>query len=347
MFRLFAIIAILASTAFAQEVKIGPVKTITQTVSSVTTTTATVANGSAIGEPVVVTVTSEPIIKEAYEGELVSIVTDAANVQVEVTNVARVPVEFTDRGNQQYLLAVPGKQWVDVTVVDFAKNIFFRRTYQVTVDDKTPDPGPDPDPDTDPDVEPPIGEAPIEGPGLRVLFVSETSEQLPRDVDEVFYSPIVAAWLNANCVKVDGQPEFRRVDADTQFTDPNHRFAKALNRPRASLPWLIVSDGKAGYEGPFPGGVQQTIELLKRFQAANAASVKVTVYSLPGCIECERFERDEMPKLQDLDIEVIHKAAAGIQLYPTFEITADGKTIRLTGRMSADGLRSRIKELQS
>lgn len=110
------------------------------------------------------------------------------------------------------------------------------------------------------------GEAPIEGEGFRVLFVAESGEQLPPTVEDSFYSKLITDYLNSNCIKIDGQPEFRRFDPDTQFTDSQHRFAKALARPRTSLPWLIISNGKIGYEGPFPSSVEATLALLKQYK---------------------------------------------------------------------------------
>jgi hypothetical protein len=171
---------------------------------------------------------------------------------------------------------------------------------------------------------------------------------MPTDIEDAFFSPEITAYLNANCVKVDGQPDFRRVDPDTRFTDPNHRFAKALARPRASLPWLIISNGTTGYEGPFPGGKDATLELLKKLnvkpQAQEPASVVVTMHTLPGCAPCAVFLRDELPQLGDIEIKIVEGGAVS---YPTFIIATDKKTITLGGRVSAAGLRYRIQELMS
>jgi len=130
-------------------------------------------------------------------------------------------------------------------------------------------PGPTPEPEPQPPTPPTPGEAPIEGEGFRVLFIAETGEQLPPAVEDSFYSKLITDYLNANCIKVEGQPEFRRFDPDTQFTNPQHRFAKAMARPRTSLPWLIISNGKVGYEGPFPTTVEATLALLKQYKEMN------------------------------------------------------------------------------
>ena len=128
---------------------------------------------------------------------------------------------------------------------------------------------PEPTPEPPEPTPPSPGVAPIEGEGFRVLFVAETSEPLPPAVEDSFYSKLITDYLNANCIKVEGQPEFRRFDPDTPFTNPQHRFAKALARPRTSLPWLIISNGKSGYEGPFPTTVEATLALLKQYKEMN------------------------------------------------------------------------------
>lgn len=76
---------------------------------------------------------------------LVEITTEAKNVTLEVTNLERVPVPFESFDRLTHLLTTPGKQWVDVTVIDFERNIYDRRTLVVVVGE--PDNPPDPDPD--------------------------------------------------------------------------------------------------------------------------------------------------------------------------------------------------------
>lgn len=260
-----------------------------------------------------------------------------------------------------YVVTKAGKHELEVNVISESPLQWDDEIVTVTVGD-APTPEPDPTPDDPDPPTPEPGVAPIEGPGLRVLFVSESAEQMSPAIQDIFYSPDITNWLNANCIKIDGQPEFRRVDPDTQYTDANHRFAKALKRPRATLPWLIISNGTTGYEGPFPATVAETLELLKRFQSTSAGynpagpddyypgfpfthdepAVSVTVHTIPGCIPCHAFVQNELPKLGDLNIKVV---TGGAQVYPTFTITSDAKTVSLTGRMSAEGLRYRIKEM--
>lgn len=157
-----------------------------------------------------------------------------------------------------YVIRQPGKHTVEVNAISQDPLRWDDETVTVTVGPAPPGPGPVPPGPTP-------GPAPIDGPGLRVLMIREASATLPQPIADVMMAPEVRAFLSANCVKVDGQPDWRMIDPDDTFTDPNHRFAKALKRPRASLPWLIVSNGSGGYEGPFPATVQAMLDLLRSF----------------------------------------------------------------------------------
>ena len=82
---------------------------------------------------------------------LVEIDTEAANVIAECTNEQRLPVEFVTIDRTTYLMTTPGKQWLELLVVDFEKNIFAKRDLVLEVGSgPTPPPGPDPPPDPDP-----------------------------------------------------------------------------------------------------------------------------------------------------------------------------------------------------
>lgn len=237
-----------------------------------------------------------------------------------------------------YVVTKAGTHVVDVNVISESPLQWDDESVTVTVGEPTPPP----DPPTPPGPTP--GVAPIEGPGFRVLFVGETGDDMPQAVADVFYSPEITKYLNENCVKVDGHPDFRRVDPDTQYTDQTNRFVKALARPRASLPWLIISNGVTGYEGPFPATVAETLALLKQLNTSQAARtpVVVTVYTTEGCAACELFLREEAPKLGDMKIEVVH---GGAHQYPTFSIAFGGKSRTFSGFITAATLRQRILEL--
>ena len=115
----------------------------------------------------------------------------------------------------------------------------------------------------------PPGPAPIPGDGLRVLIVYETADlsKLPRAQANILTAAEVRAYLNAKCATgPDGRTAEWRIwdqNVDTAAEAPTWRDAMA--RKRDKLPWLVISTGKAGYEGPLPAAVDDTLKLLKHY----------------------------------------------------------------------------------
>jgi len=157
-----------------------------------------------------------------------------------------------------------GRHRVEVDAIDWDKKQRVRAVNVVVVG---PRPPPTPD-DDDPKPPAPDQEPPIDGDGLRVLIVYESSElnRLTADQRDIFYGQTVRKYLTANCVQQDRYSEWRILDQDTSFVDAGSRWVKALARPRTSLPWILISNGKTGYEGPLPATASETIELVKRFK---------------------------------------------------------------------------------
>jgi hypothetical protein len=271
-------------------------------------------------------------------------------VAAKASDSKRNPVAVSEIAPCNYLVLSNQPVWLSVTAIDFANQGFDTAEFLLNPDAPEPEPEPDdPDVPDDPDEPDVPGPAPIDGDGLRVLFIHESSEQLPRELGPILYGPEITRYLNANCVKVDGQPDFRRLDPDTQFTDPNHRFAKALKRPRTQDPWLIISNGTSGYEGPFPGTVQETLDLIQRYTPvqARAAAPTVVMITTDHCIQCEAFKLREMPNLGEL--VTIAKKVPGVltRQFPTFVVRAGGEESILTGYQTAEQLRAEIKRLES
>lgn len=128
---------------------------------------------------------------------------------------------------------------------------------------KPPDPKPPPDPGPMPQP------APIAGDGLRVLIVYESGDlaHLPPARLAIIYDAGVRAYLNQKCpAGPDGKTkEWRIYDRDVDLSGESKTWQDAMRRPRTSVPWLVVSDGKSGWEGPLPENAEKTLEILKRF----------------------------------------------------------------------------------
>jgi hypothetical protein len=138
---------------------------------------------------------------------------------------------------------------------------FFKDSHTVKVG-KGPDPGPDPEPD--PDVKPPIPE-----PGFRVLMLYETEmkEKLPVLQKAVLFGVEVRNYLDKTCVsESDGGKAYRIYDKDQDASGDYPVWKTAMERRPESIPWLIVSNGKTGYEGPLPESPTAFLELCKKYE---------------------------------------------------------------------------------
>ena len=92
--------------------------------------------GSAVFVASETTVAKLPVI-------LITATTDAANITFEASDQSRLPVEFEQLTPNIIAVRSAGKTWVDVTAIDFEKNIYARKLLVVELGD-APDPPPDP-----------------------------------------------------------------------------------------------------------------------------------------------------------------------------------------------------------
>lgn len=129
-----------------------------------------------------------------------------------------------------------------------------------------PDPRPDPKPEPKPDPKP--NPAPIPADGLHVLLIHETKDKLPAKQQAIVTSVLVRDYLSKKCPKLsDGQyaARFWDVDIDPAGDLPVWQEAWKRKPERSKLPWVIVSNGKTGYEGALPATVEDFLKLLKQY----------------------------------------------------------------------------------
>jgi len=185
---------------------------------------------------------------------LIRVKTEAANVEVLASDSQRTPVEVELIAPEYYRIQKSGRFWVDVTAIDFDKNIYGRqqKILEVGAAPPTPDPEPDPGPSPEPEPDPtPVPDAPIDAPGMHILVVFETA---PTDAEQM--TPAQANMLNSVTTREYltsiAPGNWRLLDKDTYYSDSENIWGKAIKRPRTEIPWLIISNGKTGYEGPLP-----------------------------------------------------------------------------------------------
>lgn len=117
--------------------------------------------------------------------------------------------------------------------------------------------------------EPPVPPSPIPEVGFRVIIIEDKEKLslLPAQQLSIRTSKVFRDYLDANCVtEPDGKTKGYRIwDFKTDASADLKVWRDALARPRTSMPWLIVSNPPmAGYEGPLPANVDDTITLLRK-----------------------------------------------------------------------------------
>lgn len=130
----------------------------------------------------------------------------------------------------------------------------------------TPPPGPTPNPPVP--VPDPVNPPPIAGQGFQVLVVTEegNATQLTEGQVAALYGKQTRAYLDTHTVKDErGNPSYRIWDQHTSMAFVDKKWADAMKRTRASVPWIVISNGTTGYEGPLPKTLTETMELLKKF----------------------------------------------------------------------------------
>lgn len=132
----------------------------------------------------------------------------------------------------------------------------------------TPQPPPEPPtPPTPPTPPVPPTPAPIPVAGLNMLIVEEVKDRnkLPPGQLQILFDKRLRDYINSKNPPVNGDPHYRIWDQNDDATNELKMWRDAFARPRQSVPWLIISNGKSGFEGPLPKTVQETLDLLKKY----------------------------------------------------------------------------------
>lgn len=152
-----------------------------------------------------------------------------------------------------------------------------RRTLDVDAGEG-PRPPPDPKPPVPPD---PVSPAPIPVDGFRVLIVYDRMAlgTMPAAQNAIIFSKDIDGYCRLKCAKgTDGvTPEFRQYSKDADLANESQIWRDAFKRPRVwksptnndriegYTPWILISTGKDGFEGPLPANVADTLKLLKKY----------------------------------------------------------------------------------
>jgi len=175
----------------------------------------------------------------------------------------------TVTGKQVTTVDPIGKGRVELIVipVGFTKESEITRV-TLDVDGKAgPDinPNPNPGPITD--------EAPIAGDGFKVLIVYDAANlnNLAAGQQAAINGAPTRAYLNAKCATgPDGvTKEFRIWASDVDATNESKVWQDAMKLRRDSLPWIVISNRKAGtgtgFQGRLPENLADITTLLKKY----------------------------------------------------------------------------------
>ncbi len=116
---------------------------------------------------------------------------------------------------------------------------------------------------------PPTPPSPIPDQGLRVLVVYKATDlgKLTADQANILASTDIRSYLRSKCVMGPDSktPEYRFWDLDKPPGNDSPAIGKLLALPRKSVPWVVISTGKAGFQGPLPPTINETMALLKKY----------------------------------------------------------------------------------
>lgn len=163
----------------------------------------------------------------------------------------------------------PGGQIVVTSdVIDWEGRKRDKTSYIITIEGPTPPPDPKPDdPKPDEPKPPQPSPAPIPEPGLRVgiLFETRTASQMPRSQLAILNDDDVRTTMTNLCVKAPGQIPWVITDPDAVSSSFDPLWKRAFERPRGQLPWVIISNGTTGFEGPLPETKADFLALLRKY----------------------------------------------------------------------------------
>lgn len=107
--------------------------------------------------------------------------------------------------------------------------------------------------------------------GLHVLFIEESSKR--KDLTEGQRFALFAkdptnslrAYAESHCHKYGNDVAFRVIDKESPVGMDQPWVVQAMALPHDKIPWMIVSNGKAGFSGPMPEKEEDIIAIVKKY----------------------------------------------------------------------------------
>lgn len=132
----------------------------------------------------------------------------------------------------------------------------------VVVDPPKPPPGPV-DPPAPPPVEPDGIPLVVSQAGLRVLIIEETDDASRKALSPGQRAIIMGTTKDSFRTWCKSHAEVVVADKDSSFAKLPPVWGELFKRTRAGLPWIVITNGKTGYEGFVPSDPAVAIKLVQ------------------------------------------------------------------------------------
>jgi hypothetical protein len=97
------------------------------------------------------------------------------------------------------------------------------------------------------------------------MYETADAAKLPAGQYAIVFGKKMRDYLDAKCIPDGPVKAWRIWDADTSAAAESATWQAAVKVKRESLPWIVVSNGKAGFSGPLPADVDAAVKLLDQF----------------------------------------------------------------------------------
>lgn len=109
-----------------------------------------------------------------------------------------------------------------------------------------------------------VDDAPFPSDGLTVVIVEETETRMRGELSPGHFAALTSQDVRDAAKKLNAH--LRVFDQHTPTAGMTATEAAAFKLKADSLPWIHISNGKTGFTGPLPDGVEATIALMGKYK---------------------------------------------------------------------------------
>jgi hypothetical protein len=109
-----------------------------------------------------------------------------------------------------------------------------------------------------------VDDAPFPSEGLTVVVIEETETRMRGELSPGHFAALTS--LTVRDWAKEAGAHFRVFDQHTPTAGMTETEAVAFKLKADSLPWIHISNGKTGFTGPLPDGVEATIALMGKYK---------------------------------------------------------------------------------